>query len=136
MSTPKLDLIGIVVDDMARALAFYRELGLEIPAEADTAPHAEITLPGGTRLAWDTIETIRSFDPGYAPAGDTRVGLAFLLERPEEVDATYERLVKAGYQGHKAPWDAPWGQRYALIRDPDGNGVDLFSPLPTAGDAG
>jgi len=27
------------------------------------------------------------------------------------------------------PWDAFWGQRYAIVRDPDGNGVDLFAPL-------
>jgi uncharacterized glyoxalase superfamily protein PhnB len=45
------------------------------------------------------------------------------------VDAAYERLVSLGYDGHKEPWDAPWGQRYALMRDPDGNGVDLFCPL-------
>ena len=36
MSVPQLDLIGIVVEDMARALAFYRQLGLEVPADADT----------------------------------------------------------------------------------------------------
>lgn len=27
------------------------------------------------------------------------------------------------------PFDAPWGQRYATVLDPDGNGVDLFAPL-------
>ena len=41
------------------------------------------------------------------------------------VDATYERLVAAGYHGHKSPWDAEWGQRYALIHDPDGNTIEL-----------
>jgi len=38
MST-KLNVIGVVVDEMARSLAFYRELGLEIPAEKDSEPH-------------------------------------------------------------------------------------------------
>jgi hypothetical protein len=33
---------------------------------------------------------------------------------------------------HKLPWDAFWGMRYAVVHDPDGNGVDLFSPLPGA----
>ncbi len=130
MTTPQLDLIGIVVEDMARSLAFYRQLGLDLPTDADTQPHAELTLPGGTRLAWDTIETIRSFDPDFqASSGNSSIGLAFRLNTPAEVDATYERLVAAGYHGHKAPWDAPWGQRYALIHDPDGNNVDLFAPL-------
>ena len=66
----RLDLIGIVVDDMARALAFYRKLGLQIPAEADSEPHVEVTLNGGMRLGWDTVETIRSFDPEWTPPGE------------------------------------------------------------------
>ena len=57
-------------------------------------------------------------------------GLAFLCDSPEEVDATYADLVAAGYEGHREPWDAFWGQRYATLRDPDGNGVDLFADLP------
>lgn len=135
MSTPQLDLVGIVVEDMARSLAFYRRLGLELPPEADTQPHVEVTLPGGTRLAWDTVDTIRSFDPDYqAPSGSPRIGLAFRLDSPAEVDAAYDQLVAAGYHGHKAPWNAEWGQRYALIRDPDGNSVDLFAPLRPGGD--
>ena len=55
--------------------------------------------------------------------------MAFRVDSPADVDAAYERLVSLGYDGHKEPWDAPWGQRYALVRDPDGNGVDLFCPL-------
>ncbi len=121
---------------MARSLAFYRQLGLDIAADADTQPHVEVSLPGGVRLAWDTIETVRSFDPGYQPAsGGPAMGLAFRLDTPAAVDATYERLVAGGCHGHKAPWDAVWGQRYALIHDPDRNSVDLFAPLPSTGDA-
>jgi uncharacterized glyoxalase superfamily protein PhnB len=29
------------------------------------------------------------------------------------------------------PWDADWGQRYAQVKDPDGNSVDLFAALET-----
>jgi catechol 2,3-dioxygenase-like lactoylglutathione lyase family enzyme len=126
----RLDMIGIVVADMARSLAFYRRLGLDVPADADGEPHVEITLPGGVRLAWDTVETIRSFDPAWAaPSGSPRVGLAFLCESPADVDRAYETLVADGYEGHKAPWDAFWGQRYAVMHDPDGNSIDLFAPL-------
>jgi len=132
MSTPQLNLIGIVVEDMARSLGFYRRLGLDVPAEADGEPHVEVTLPGGLRLAWDALETIRSFDPGYVQPEGSGIGLAFLLETPAEVDATYSELVAAGYEGHKPPWDAFWGQRYAQVHDPDGYGVDLFAPLAAA----
>jgi catechol 2,3-dioxygenase-like lactoylglutathione lyase family enzyme len=128
--TPQLDLIGMVTADMAAALAFYRRLGLDIPAGADGEPHVEVTLPGGLRLAWDTEETIRSFDPEWRPpAGAGRIGLAFRCEDAAAVDRTYQELLAAGYEGARAPWDAVWGQRYAVVHDPDGNGVDLFAPL-------
>ena len=42
---PRFDVIGVVVSDMATSLAFYRRLGLEIPADSDAAPHVEVALP-------------------------------------------------------------------------------------------
>ncbi|TXS57434.1 VOC family protein [Streptomyces sp. t39] len=126
--TPRLDAIGLIVSDMAASLAFYRRLGLEIPAGADTAPHAEATLPGGTRVLWDTEETIRSFDPGWSrPEAGERLGLAFRCDGPAEVDSLYAELLAAGHRGHLKPWDAVWGQRYAVVLDPDGMGVSLFA---------
>lgn len=129
--TPRFTQIGLVVADMGRSLAFYRQLGLDIPAQADTEPHVDAHLPGGLRLAWDTIETIRSFDPEWTPPDGSQVSLAFECNGPDEVDAKYKELVAAGYEGRTPPWDAFWGQRYAVVHDPDGNGVDLFAPLPT-----
>ena len=126
---PSLNLIGLVVADLAASLAFYRRLGLDLPAAAATEPHVEVILPGGLRLAWDTIATVRTFDPQWTPpTGGSRVALAFACGTPAEVDGCYADLVGAGYHGHKPPWDAFWGQRYAIVHDPDGNGVDLFAP--------
>ncbi|MFC7326181.1 VOC family protein [Marinactinospora rubrisoli] len=132
--TISCDLIGLVVADMAASLAFYRRLGLDIPAAADSQPHVETTLPGGLRLAWDTVESVRSFAPDWTPAsGGPNIALAFRCDDPAEVDRVYRELVAVGYPGHHEPWDAAWGQRYATVRDPDGNGIDLFAPLPTTG---
>jgi catechol 2,3-dioxygenase-like lactoylglutathione lyase family enzyme len=124
-------LIELVVHDMAATLRFYRCLGLDIPPEADDQPHVHVELGGGLSLAWDTEETIRSFDPGWSPpAGEGhRVALAFACDSPAEVDAAWAELTGAGYWGHLAPWDAFWGMRYAVVRDPDGTPVDLFAPL-------
>lgn len=128
--TPHLELIGLIVTDMARSLAFYRRLGLPIPAEADAEPHVEVNLPGGLRLAWDTVETIRSLDPGWTPStGPARITLAFHCGSPAGVDRAYAELTEAGYRGHLPPWDAVWGQRYAVVLDPDDNAVDLFAPV-------
>lgn len=125
--TPRLDLIGIVTSDMAASLAFYRRLGLDIPADADAAPHVEAALPGGMRLAWDTEDVVRSFDPSWTPPTGDRLGLNFLCDSPADVDAVYAELTGAGYRGHLKPWDATWGQRYAVVLDPDGCGVSLFA---------
>ncbi len=129
---PQLDMIGIVAQDLAASLAFYRLLGLDIPLDADDEPHVEIELSTGVRLAWDPVSTITSFDDSWTePAGSSRIALAFLCDSPADVDATHERLVEAGHHSHLDPWDAPWGQRYSTVHDPDGNGIDLFAPLGT-----
>ncbi|HEV2092461.1 MAG TPA: VOC family protein [Rubrobacter sp.] len=62
------------------------------------------------------------------PAGGHRMALAFLLPTPAAVDEKYAELAALGH-GRKEPWDASWGQRYAVAADPDGNPVDLFAPL-------
>lgn len=128
--TAQLDCIGLVTTDLATSLAFYRSLGLAVPADAETQPHVEATLPGGMRLMWDTLDVVRSMDPDWtAPSGSPRIALAFRCADPAEVDATYRRLVGAGRRGVREPFDAPWGQRYASLLDPDGNGVDLYAAL-------
>ncbi|MCX2184741.1 VOC family protein [Streptomyces sp. SKN60] len=127
--TPRLDVIGIVTTDMAASLAFYRLLGLDVPAGAESAPHVEAALPGGMRVLWDTEDVVRSFDPAWTrpPGGGERVALAFRCADPAQVDAVYETLTGAGHRGHLKPWDAVWGQRYAVVLDPDGTGVSLYA---------
>jgi catechol 2,3-dioxygenase-like lactoylglutathione lyase family enzyme len=126
-----LDVLSIIVADMAASLDFYRRLGLDLPADAATEPHVEAVLPGGFKVAFDAASMIKEIDPEWTPpSGGPSGALAFRCDSPAEVDAVYQSLVDAGYPGHKPPWDAFWGQRYATLKDPDGNGVDLYCPLP------
>lgn len=121
-------VVEIVAKDVDAALAFYRLLGLDVPA-AD-GPHVEVALPGGTTLAFDTEEVIAGMHPGWTPPdGPGRVALAFGLTAPKDVDSLYEKITAAGHSGTLAPFDAPWGQRYATVVDPDGTSVDLFAAL-------
>lgn len=130
--TPRLDAISVTTAGLAASLAFYRRLGLGIPAGAESAPHVEVALPGGQRLLWDTEDVVRSFDPSWAGSkGGERLGLAFLCDSPAEVDAVYADLTGAGHTGHLQPWDAVWGQRYAVVLDPDGCAVSLFAANPS-----
>jgi len=126
---PSLNGIGLAVADMATSLTFYRRLGLDFPAGAEDGPHAEAELPGGIRLMLDTHTSISSFDPSHKPGGPIKDGasLAFLCADPAEVNSQHADLVAAGHTNVKDPWDAPWGQRYAILRDPDGYQVELFA---------
>lgn len=130
---PQFEAIGTVVADLARSAAFYRELGLEFPEPLDPEGHGhvEAALPGGLRFMLDTEETVKSFDPEWsAPSGGGhRSSNAFRCDSPADVDAAYARLLESGGTAHKEPWDAYWGQRYAQVKDPDGNLVDLFAAL-------
>ncbi len=116
---------------MAATLSFYRLLGLDLPPDADSAPHVEATLPGGLRLMWDSVETVRSTDPDWSPPtpGEGTVAIAFDCGSPSGVDEAYAMLTGHGHAGHRGPWDAFWGQRYAVVLDPDGTSVDLFAAL-------
>ena len=122
-------VIEIVVSDMPTTLAFYRLLGIDLPASADQEPHAEIAF-GGLRLAFDTEETIRSYDPDWLPpTGGHRMALAFECDTPADVDQAWKEITGAGYRGRLQPWDAFWGMRYAVVHDLDGTQVDLFAAL-------
>jgi uncharacterized glyoxalase superfamily protein PhnB len=121
-------VVEIVAGNLKRSLDFYRVLGLAVP-EPD-GPHVEVELPGGNRLAFDSEDTIAEMHPGWSPPTSAgRVALAFALNSAVEVDALYERITAAGHPGALQPFDAPWGQRYATVADPDGTSVDLFAPL-------
>ena len=125
--TARFDAIGLVVADMGRALAFYRTLGLDVPADADDQPHVDVPLPNGSRLMFDTIETVRGFIPTgprrQAARGGPRGPPATARVTSTRSSPSSSPPVTQAIE----PWDVFWGQRYASVRDPDGNGVDLFA---------
>ncbi len=123
------DMIGLTVHNMADSLRFYRLLGLDIPQGHDDDAYVDVITPNGYRISWNTVEMVKGIDPAWVEPVGQRMGLAFKCESPAGVDALYSTITAAGYAGHKPPWDAFWGQRYAVIIDPDGNLIDLFAPL-------
>lgn len=125
------DMIGLTVHNMAESLRFYRLLDLDIPQGKDDESYVDVITPNGYRISWNTVEMVKSIDPAWVEPVGHRMGLAFKCDSPAEVDALYKTVTDAGYTGHKPPWDAFWGQRYAVVLDPDGNLVDLFAPLPS-----
>jgi catechol 2,3-dioxygenase-like lactoylglutathione lyase family enzyme len=123
-------VVQIFAKDVRRSIEFYRLLGLDVPEPAGPDPHVDVELPGGNRLSFDAEQTITGMHPDWSPASSAgRVALAFGLDSPVEVDTMFTRMTAAGHPGSLQPYDAPWGQRYASLLDPDGNFVDLFAPL-------
>ena len=125
---PQLNAIGIVASDMAASIRFYRLVGLDVP-DTPSEGHVDTFLPNGVRFMLDSEEVIRSFRPDWSRKTGNQISIAFECDEPDEVDAVYRRVVEAGFDGEKEPWDAFWGQRYAQLRDPDGVPVDLYAAL-------
>ncbi len=121
--------VGLVVADLDRSFACYRVLGLDLPAEAPEVPHFEAMLPGGLRLMWDTVESVRSFDPTFEPSSGSGAALAFDCSSPSAVDETHAALIDAGCTSTKAPWDAFWGAREAVVGAPGGTSIGLMSEI-------
>jgi catechol 2,3-dioxygenase-like lactoylglutathione lyase family enzyme len=123
----ELEAIGITTANQPASLRFYGLLGVEVPDPGED--HVEAPVRGGLQLMWDTEELIRQIEPDLPSPVRQRIVLAFRCADPADVDATYARVVGAGFEGKTEPWDAFWGQRFAYVRDPDGNTVALFAPL-------
>jgi uncharacterized glyoxalase superfamily protein PhnB len=122
----KWDYVGVVSADLQRSVDFYRLLGLDLP-DADS-DHVEIELPNGMRFALDSLELMKSLGHWEEPKGH-RMGMAFNAGAPAEVDAAYAKILAAGFESQTEPFDAFWGQRYAQVKDPDGNPVDIYAAL-------
>ena len=66
---------------------------------------------------------------GKTPVPPTHSSFAIKCEFAADVDAAVTSMRKAGFSVIKDPWDALWGQRYAIVVDPDGYMTDVFAPL-------
>ena len=135
MVEPRADLhmLNVVTADLAASLAFYRRLGVAVPAVGDGDVHVEVRQPGGFSLELDAHGSARIWHAGFRadPAG-VGVVLGFRLPSGAAVDETYADLTAAGYTGRQPPFDAFWGARYAIVADPDGNDVGLMGPMDDA----
>jgi len=126
-TTPILAVVYLFVRDMGATIAFYERLGLTITRVGDS--HARAEWSEGARLEFGTAELTRSYDPNWRePSGLATNTLNFEMPSREAVDEMYAQLTSAGYAGHLAPIDAFWGQRFAIVDDPDGNVIGLQSP--------
>jgi catechol 2,3-dioxygenase-like lactoylglutathione lyase family enzyme len=129
----KLDAVAVSSRNLRETTSFYSLLGFRFPEFDDAEKHVEaITAEGGVRLMIDDKDLIESI-LGEAPVPANHSMFAILCDSPAEMDLVVEKIRAAGHPVIKEPWDAFWGQRYAVVADPDGYRIDLFASLaPTA----
>jgi predicted enzyme related to lactoylglutathione lyase len=109
-----------------RALVEFYEMVTGISAVWANELFAEIPTPVGT-LALGSDKTVPLFGAGSAePAANRSAIVEFIVE---DVDAEYERLREHLTEVVTEPTTMPWGNRALLFRDPDGNLVNLFTPV-------
>ncbi|WP_086313993.1 hypothetical protein A5821_001548 [Enterococcus sp. 7F3_DIV0205] len=120
----KLDMVGIIVESMEEAILFYERLGFKVLGET-TAEYVELN-NDGVRISLNTKKMIEGVY-GYPPNNEgDKIELAFLCDSPVEIDQLCEKMNGFGYEIFREPWQAFWGQYYAIIKDPDDNLLSFF----------
>jgi catechol 2,3-dioxygenase-like lactoylglutathione lyase family enzyme len=120
--------IRMITDDVEAIVQFYEHV-TGTTAERHTPVFAEVILPSA-RLAIGHTDTARAFGTGSVRAADNHSVIIEL--RVADVDAEFARLGPVVDEWIQQPTTMPWGNRSILFRDPDGNLVNLFTPVTEA----
>jgi catechol 2,3-dioxygenase-like lactoylglutathione lyase family enzyme len=131
----RLDQMNLIVRDVEASRTFYSRLGLDFGDERDPVWAAHhVSAEHGDQAAIDVDLDSTSFaqkwDRGWP--GGSGIVVGFKVDSRQEVDALVATLAAEGVPVQQEPFDAFWGARYAVVSDPDGNGVGIMSPVDPA----
>jgi predicted enzyme related to lactoylglutathione lyase len=121
----KFASVRIITDDLDLLVGFYEQV-TGVSAERPLPVFAELVLPGAT-LAIGHSDTVPLFSAGSAHAADNHS--AIIEFQVDDVENEFERLKEFVTDWVQEPTTLPWGNRSILFRDPDGNLVNLYTPL-------
>jgi uncharacterized protein len=130
---PRVDVLTLAVDDLDRALAFYRDgLGLESPGVIGTEFAGDENTPAGAAAMFELeggltvalyprseLAKDAGVPPGPAQSGEFSIG--HLVASREEVDVLLAQAEAAGATLTGDPHERPWGIYSGYFRDPDGH---------------
>jgi catechol 2,3-dioxygenase-like lactoylglutathione lyase family enzyme len=121
-----MDLVSIriITDSLDDMVEFY-ETVTGVVAERPAPVFAELRFPSCT-LAIGHTSTAALFNNAALPAHNQTAIIEWVVD---DVDAAYERLKPIVGEWEQEPTLMPWGNRSILFRDPDGNLVNLFTPV-------
>ena len=114
----RISAVTLLTADMAAAVSFYLALGFRLLYGGPVAGFTSFGVGGG----------FLNLQAGSANSGPTAIWgrVVFWVD---DVDDMYERALKAGLVPETSPADAPWGERFFHIRDPDGHELSFARPL-------
>jgi catechol 2,3-dioxygenase-like lactoylglutathione lyase family enzyme len=114
----RLSAVTLATRDMRRAVRFYRMLGFEVLYGGEEAEFTSFRAGSGNFL--NLIA---------APAGREWSWWGRVIFYESDVDGLHRRLVAAGLRPQAPPRDAPWGERFFHVTDPDGHELSFAWPL-------
>ena len=125
--TPRVTLITLAVDDLARAVAFYRD-GLGMPTqgivgtEFENGAVAFFQLQDGLKLAlWPRRSLAADSGLPLQPPSATEFSLAHNVGSQAEVDEVMRQAARAGAKLVKAAQATFYGGYAGYFQDPDGH---------------
>lgn len=138
----RLVCVRILVSDFVAAAAFYQDVLRLHPKYVDEAisygyflmdENADEEAAGIELVSLDGMLEVLPERGGMA-LPQLRTGGTVLNIKVDDVDGEYVALVERGAQSISGPVDrAEWGARTAHIADPEGNIIEIYSPLATDG---
>ena len=125
----KLDGFGLLVNDMAKMIRFYRDvLGFEIKEEENTS-NVYLVKDGTLFLLYGRtdFEKMTGHRYDYVKGLNGHSEIALYVDTFDEVDLAYKNAVESGAEPVLEPTTEPWGQRTCYIADPEGNLIEIGS---------
>jgi len=112
-----INAITLATHDMARAVRFYRTLGLEV-------------IYGGEETSFTSLKGEGCFVNLTLQGPERRWSWwGRVIFHVTDVDGLYRRALENGLSPDTAPRDAEWGERYFHVTDPDGHELSFAKPL-------
>lgn len=112
-----LSAVTLSTGDMNRAVRFYEALGFPLKSGGAGASFTSFAI-GSTYL--------NLIAESHGPINWWGRVIMYV----SDVDGIYRKALAAGLSPAFAPRDAPWGERYFHISDPDGHELSFARPLP------
>ncbi len=125
----RLDGFGLLVNDMARMIRFYRDvLGFEIREKEDTE-NVYLVKDGTLFLLYGRkdFEKMTNHQYEYVKGLNGHSEIALYVDAFKEVDEAFAKAVANGAEPVLEPTTEPWGQRTCYIADPEGNLIEIGS---------